>query len=209
MGTSFKKVRLIFSQSLIQYQHTFSTFAWKASSTLGFVSSAQRVPWSVVYWDCRDDGEGQSTPLLKLPPLCADPCAGWRCHAGGRPDSSSCLAEPFEFLLLIPLMSAHIALNCGTFDQDFHLTRSLHYPRNRCCGWSIFAGQVTSVLFSALKRTGPVSNCANICGTLTIHASEKYMSLCRTVAFCSKKFSHHSVPSTHHHNIRHFALLLC
>ena len=34
------------------------------------------------------------------------------------------------------------------------------------------------------------------------------MNLSRTEAFHSKKFSHHSLPSTYDHNIRYFAVLL-
>jgi hypothetical protein len=48
--------------------------------------------------DCREDEWKQSTPLLQWPPLCADWCAVRRCHSEGGLDSSSCLAEPFEFV---------------------------------------------------------------------------------------------------------------
>jgi hypothetical protein len=36
---------------------------------------------------------------LQFRPLCADWCAVWRCHAERGLDSSSCLAEPFEFVV--------------------------------------------------------------------------------------------------------------
>lgn len=106
----------------------------------------------------------------------------------------------FIFLFGRPLRipSFHFFNVCTCRSKLWHLwpriplTRSLHYPRSRCRGWSISAGHVTFVLFSALKTMDPVSNCANICGTLTIPASEKSMNLYWAAAFCSKKFSHHS-----------------
>jgi hypothetical protein len=66
-----------------------------------------------------------------------------------------------------------------------------------------------SVLFTTLKTTDPVSNWANICGILTIHASQMSVNLYGTGAFLSKKLIHHSLPSTYIHNIHHTALLLC
>jgi hypothetical protein len=199
MGTSFKKVRLLFHKVSLRI-NTFSTL-------LGPLQ-ARRVSSRVVYWDCRDD-DGQSTPLLKLPPLCTDRYAGWRL---------SCRRKSWFIFLFGRTLRIHSFnfFNVWTCRSKlWHLwpriplTRSLHYPRSRCHGWSISAGHVTIVLFSALKTTDPVFNCANICGTVTIHASEKSMNLCWTAAFCSKKFSHHSVPCTYIHNISHFALLLC
>jgi hypothetical protein len=65
----------------------------------------------VLNQDCRNYEGEQSTPLLQLPPLCGEWCAVWHCHAGGVLDSSSCLAETFEFIALTSLMSAHIAMN--------------------------------------------------------------------------------------------------
>jgi hypothetical protein len=57
--------------------------------------------------------------------------------------------------------------------------------------------------------TDPASNRANIYGILTLYASQTSMNLYWTGAFCSKKFNHHSLPSTYILNICHFAPPLC
>jgi hypothetical protein len=58
----------------------------------------------------REDESEHCTPLSQLPPLCAYLSAVWRCYLGEGLDSSSFLAEPFEFVLA-SFMSAHILLN--------------------------------------------------------------------------------------------------
>jgi hypothetical protein len=57
-----------------------------------------------------------------------------------------------------------------------------------CHGWSATVWSVTSV--TAHKTTDPVSDWANICGILTIHASKTSMNLYQTGAFRDSKFSH-------------------
>ena len=57
-------------------------------------------------------------------------------------------------------------------------------------------GPVTDALSIALKPTDPPSNWANVLGILTIHDSRTSVNLCRTGAFCSKKFNHHALLST-------------
>jgi hypothetical protein len=156
--------------------------------------------------DCREHEGERSTPSLQLPPLCADWCAVWRCHAAGGLDSSSCLVEPFESVVLTSLMSAHNALNwLWHLSPIIPLTRFRRCPRSRCCGWSAAARPVINVLFTSLKT----ADWANIYAVLTIRASQTSMNLYRTGAFRSNKFSHHSLPSTYVHNIRHFALVPC
>jgi len=59
--------------------------------------------------DCKENKWEQSAPRLQLAPLCADCCVIWRCHAAGGLDSTSCLAEPFDFVASTSLMSTHIA----------------------------------------------------------------------------------------------------
>jgi hypothetical protein len=82
--------------------------------------------------DCRKDEEEHSTPLLRLPPLCADWCAFWRCHAGGGLYSTSCLAETFDIVVLTTLMSAHIALDSlWHLPSRIQLIRFLHCPTRR------------------------------------------------------------------------------
>lgn len=68
---------------------------------------------------------------------------------------------------------------------------------------------VAIVLSTAVKMMDLASNRANIFGILTTHASETSVSLFRTVAFSSHKFSHHSVPHMYVLNSLHCALLLC
>ena len=63
----------------------------------------------MLYRDCTEDEGEKLTQFLHFPSLCADWCAVWCFHAGVG-DSSSCLAEPFEFVVLTSLMCAHIAL---------------------------------------------------------------------------------------------------
>jgi len=64
-------------------------------------------------------------------------------------------------------------------------------------------GPVTNALFTALKKTDPASNRANIYGILTISASQTSMNIYQTGAFRTKKFNGHSLPSTSSHMIRH------
>lgn len=88
-------------------------------------------------------------------------------------------------------------------NQRFYLAFRLFH---HCRGWVANERPVTSVIFTALKTTEAASNWADICD-ITIHASLTSMERYRTSAFRSKKFGHHSLPSTYFHNIRHFALL--
>ena len=81
--------------------------------------------------------------------------------------------------------------------------------RCRCRGWSAAAGPITSFLFTVPKTTGLAFKWANICGILTIHASQMSINLNRTGAFRCKKVNHHCLLSICVHNIPHFALLLC
>ena len=53
-------------------------------------------------------------------------------------------------------------------------------------GWSAIPWAVTDILSTVLRTTEPASDWANICGTLTTHASETSVNLCRTIAFRSK-----------------------
>jgi hypothetical protein len=119
------KVYIIFPQSLLHYQRTFSTFvsvpynsslrrrssphmlffsssSSSANGVLGAHPSGGRKDGSrmVLNRGCREDEGEHSTPLSQLPPLCTDLCAVWSCDAGGALDSSSCLAEHSEFVVL-------------------------------------------------------------------------------------------------------------
>jgi len=134
------KVEIIFPHSIPHYQHTFTTFAWDTvcwshktlcwsiralptccvsaqcclqKSMLGVHPSGDKTDVSlrVLNQDCREDEWKQVTPLLQLPPLCADWCAVWHCHAGEGFDSSSCLVKPFKFVVWTTLKSVNTALN--------------------------------------------------------------------------------------------------
>lgn len=114
-----------FPQNLLHCQHNFCTFAWDAvcrsSKTLSWnvaalhatCVSARRRPQNgvtgvypsgdqqdgsrrVLNRDCRGVWGEQCTSLLHLPPLCADRCVVWHCHAGGWVDPTFCVAEPFR-----------------------------------------------------------------------------------------------------------------
>jgi len=61
--------------------------------------------------DYREDEGEQSSPLLPLPPLCADWCVVFGVVVAGIVHSSSCLAEPLEFVVLTSMVTVHIALN--------------------------------------------------------------------------------------------------
>ena len=61
----------------------------------------------VVNRDYREDEEDPSITLLQVAPLCAEWCTVWSCHAVRELGSSSCLSEPFEFVVLAPLTTAH------------------------------------------------------------------------------------------------------
>ena len=61
--------------------------------------------------DCKEDEGEQSSPLLALPPLCADWCVVFGVVAGIGEHSSSCLAEPLEFVISTSMTTVHIALN--------------------------------------------------------------------------------------------------
>lgn len=123
MGTQFKKLRLFLHKVLLVITFFISSLAWDAvcrsrkilCCSVGAPNascvSALRRPQNGVFKvrpsagqkggsrrvlnrDCRE-GEGeQSAPLLHFPPLFAERCTVWRCHAEGRLDSSSCSAEP-------------------------------------------------------------------------------------------------------------------
>jgi hypothetical protein len=57
-------------------------------------------------------GEGeQPTSLLQLPPLFTEWCVVQCCLTGGGLNSSSCLTEPLEYVVLTSLMFIHITLN--------------------------------------------------------------------------------------------------
>jgi hypothetical protein len=75
-------------------------------------------------------------------------------------------------------------------------------------GQQLLGPSPMSFLFTTLKAMQPASNCNNISGILTIHTSQMSMCLYQIGAFHNKKIKHHSLPSTHFHNICHFALLL-
>jgi hypothetical protein len=64
--------------------------------------------------------ENSPPRFLQLPPLCADWCTFWCCHAGEGLDLSSCLADPFELVVLTYSISEHIAPNLM-----WHLSLSL------------------------------------------------------------------------------------
>ena len=98
------KVEIIFPQSLLHYQHSFSTFAWDAlcrsRKTLWWTSQLfTRAAFQpvvvrkslectlqgdqkdgsrrVLNRDRREDEREQSTPLIHLPSFCEDRCAVW------------------------------------------------------------------------------------------------------------------------------------
>jgi hypothetical protein len=80
----------------------------------------------------RDYGEHereQSTPLLQLPPLCADWCEVWRCHEEGL-DSSSWLAEQFFFFLTPLMFNISIWTECDTTLEEFHQQDSFTLPED-------------------------------------------------------------------------------
>jgi hypothetical protein len=156
--------------------------------------------WRVLNRDCREDEAEQATPLVQLPTLCTDWFSFWGCPERRGLDSSPCLAE---VIVLTALMSAHTALNCLWHFSRLPLTRSLHCPWRRCRDWSAAARPVTSVLFTALKTMDAASNRPNAYDILSRHASRTSVDPVRT-----KKFSHHLLPSTYVHNIRHFATVL-
>ena len=131
--------------------------SFSSSSTNGFLevhpSGGQRNgSQRVLNRNWRDEEGEQSTPLLQLPPLCADWCADWCCHAGGGLDSSSCLVQPFEFFVLTSLKSAYMAVNwLWHLSSTIPLTRFMYFPRSRCRGWSAPAGPVTKAPSTVLK----------------------------------------------------------
>ena len=62
--------------------------------------------------DCREDKGEESSPVLPLPPLCADWCVVLGAViAGTGIHSSSCLAELVEFVVLNSLVTVLIVLN--------------------------------------------------------------------------------------------------
>jgi hypothetical protein len=160
MGTSLTELRLFLHKVSFTinalfptfrdmfYACRFNTLCWSVGALHARRVSVHRRPqnsilgvrpWGgqkngsrrVLIRDWREyDGE-QSTPVSHLPSLCAFCCAVWR-HAGGRLDSSSCLAEPFEFVVLTSLMSSHTALNLlWHLFPRIPLTRFLYCPRRR------------------------------------------------------------------------------
>jgi hypothetical protein len=87
--------------------------------------------WRVLSRDCRKNEGENSISLLQLLALCSDWCAVWRCLAGGH-DSSSYLAEPFEFVVLTSLRSAHVALDSlWNISSRIPRTWFLHCPSGR------------------------------------------------------------------------------
>jgi hypothetical protein len=87
--------------------------------------------WRMLHRDCREDEGEHSTQFLQSSPLCADWCAVWLCHAGGGRDSSSCLDELFEFVVVTSLMPAHIDLNwLWCVSPRIPLIRCLHCPED-------------------------------------------------------------------------------
>lgn len=67
--------------------------------------------WGRLNQYCREDEGRLSAVLLKLPPLCTDWCAVWHCPAGRVLDSYYSMLQPFEFIVLTFIISAHFALN--------------------------------------------------------------------------------------------------
>ena len=127
--------------------------------------------------DDREDEEDQPITLLHLAPLCAEWCAFWRCHAVRELDSSSCLAEPFEFVVLTLLTTAHIVVNwLWLLSSRIPPTRFLYCPRSRCRGSSAPAEFVTHVLFTATYKDGP-SFWVSIYAVFTIYAFQMFMNL--------------------------------
>jgi hypothetical protein len=92
--------------------HTVSVRRLPQEGVLGVhpIRAQNDVSRRVLKRDCREVEREQSTQLLLVHPFWADWCAVWRCHARGGFYSSSCSAEPFEFVVLTSLMSANIAL---------------------------------------------------------------------------------------------------
>ena len=89
----------------VSARHPQNSILW------AYPSGGQEVwSWGVLHWACKEDEEQQATPLLQLLPLCIAWCAVWHYNAGGL-YSFSCLATPFNFVVLTAFMSAHIALN--------------------------------------------------------------------------------------------------
>jgi len=79
---------------------------------------------------CWEDEGQQYRPSLQFLPCAKDWWTVWHCYAGGRRNSSSFLAEIFEFVVPSSLISAHNALNwLWHFSPRIPLTRSLHCLR--------------------------------------------------------------------------------
>ena len=98
--------------------------------------------------------------IVSLVPLCAEWCAVWRCHAGGGPEWSSCLAKPFEFVFLTSLISVHVAVKwLWQLCPRIPLTR---YLPCRCLGCSVIAGYATNILFTSPKTTEPTCKLTSV-----------------------------------------------
>lgn len=148
-GYILYRVEVNLPQSLVCYQHTFSTFAWDIVFQLVGVhpSGGQKDgSWRVLNWDCRENEGKQSTPLLQLTPLCTDWFAVWCCHAGRVPDSSSCLAEPFEFVIFN-------LFNCAAHSSLVMMQRSSW----RNASTLSFVSVITAVVGRPLQGLSPMS----------------------------------------------------
>ena len=119
------------------FSHTVSVRRLPQKGVLGVhpIRAQNDVSRRVLKRDCREGEREQSIQLLLVPPCWAEWCAVWRCLARGGYDSSSCSAEPFEFVVLTSLTSAHIALvwvshltqrwkKCVDSDEGFVETQS-------------------------------------------------------------------------------------
>jgi hypothetical protein len=105
-------------------------------------------------------------------------------------------------------MFEHTTLNLSWYlSPRIPLTWFLHHPWSHCHCWSDNAQPVTAVLFIALTTMEPVSEVTSEASAPSVFL--RFLWICRIGDFYNKKFSHHTLPSRHVHNICRFVLLLC
>jgi hypothetical protein len=74
-------------------------------------------------------------------------------------DSSSCSAEPFEFVVFNLFNACTAQFTCRDAAVILHECISLVFGlHHHCRGWVAAAGPVTNTLLAARKVTGPASN---------------------------------------------------